>query len=104
MPVHFPDRGSVIGCMSDWWWGERTREPLVGSHTCSRSQTRAPFFHTTRNPGAGQDRSSQTSLRRFNSAFASRLWAANFDSGVPALTRREHGASPWRPTNFKMLL
>jgi hypothetical protein len=26
---------------------------------------------------------------------------ANFDSEVPALTRREHGANPWRPTKLK---
>ena len=25
---------------------------------------------------------------------------ANFDNEVPALNRREHGASPWRPINF----
>ena len=29
-----------------------------------------------------------------------RDWAANFDSEVPALNRREHGANPWQPTNF----
>ena len=26
---------------------------------------------------------------------------ANFGSEVPALTRREHGATPWQPTNFE---
>ena len=29
-----------------------------------------------------------------------RVRVANFDSEAPALTRKEHGANPWRPTNF----
>ena len=29
------------------------------------------------------------------------LGVANFDSEALALTRMEHGANPWRPTNFR---
>ena len=50
-------------------------------------------------------RTSQAWLRWFNSTFASRLFrVANFDSEVPALNRREHGANPWRPTISPMWL
>ena len=48
-------------------------------------------------------RTSQIWPRWFNSAFAARSLqtatrVANFDSEVPALNRREHGANPWQPT------
>ena len=33
-----------------------------------------------------------------------RVWVANFDSEVPALNRREHGANPRRPTILPMWL
>jgi cytochrome b561 len=50
-------------------------------------------------------RTSQAWLRWFNSTFRVALfaedhWVANFDSEVPVLTRREHGANPWQPTNL----
>ena len=32
-----------------------------------------------------------------------RDWVANFDSEAPALTRTEHGASPWQPTSLRHL-
>jgi hypothetical protein len=37
--------------------------------------------------------------RRGSTLPSCRAWVANFDSEVPALNRREHGANPWQPTN-----
>ena len=54
-----------------------------------------PSISATRNPGVSE--ASQTSPRRFNSAFVF-AWVANFDSEVPALNRRELGATPRQPT------
>src|SRR5439155_12015437 len=55
-------------------------------------------FHATRNTGAGQDFTDLAAAVQLRLRVASRV--ANFDSEAPALTRMEHGANPWRPTNF----
>ena len=58
----------------------------------------------TRNPGAGQGfiawlRRPACGIRlRVAILSDGHVWVANFDSEVPALNRREHGANPWQPT------
>lgn len=73
------------------------------SHCCG-SQTRAPHISRDANTGAGQDLTGLAAAVRLRLRVASLSWVANFDSEVPALTRREHGANPWRPTISPMWL
>jgi len=90
MPVHFPSES-----------GASVETPYGRSNGRTPDSVRLGFFSATRKPGVSE--ASQTSPRRFNSAFVL-AWVANFDSEVPALNRRELGAIPRQPTNFQKLI
>ena len=91
MPVHFPSES-----------GLSAETPHGRSNGRTSDSVRLGFFFS-RCEIPVSIRTSQIWPRWFNSAFVSRslqtaIRVANFDSEVPALNRRELGATPRRPT------
>ena len=87
MPVHFPSES-----------GASAETPHGRSNGRTSDSVRLGFLFPRREIPVSV-RTSQIWPRWFNSAFVSRLFrVSNFDSEVPALNRRELGATPRQPT------
>src|SRR6266536_3801383 len=97
--INHSDFLTQIGHSDQFHHGHRCSEIHAGLPNRSRESVTLMPVHFTRREyrcRAGLHRPG----RGGSTPPSRRVRVANFDSEAPALTRMEHGANPWRPTNF----